>query len=92
MSLLHKPYFGFLAGFLFGTVGMFLLSMLSLVFQPVELVTQPLFAFGRWLSEIMITDGSANNAEVAVLILGNGILYGVIGALIQKADRALHVS
>lgn len=90
MRFHHSLSFGFILGFLFGTLGLWILAMLSLAFPPVELVAQPLFAFGRWLSDMAISDGSANNVEVGMLIVGNGVLYGVLGMLIQKIDRKLH--
>lgn len=81
------PWKGFLIGFLFGTVGLWLLAMVNLVFPLAETLTQPLYTFGRSLAEILVRDGSAGNAEVAVLMLATGVFYGLIGACAHLAAR-----
>lgn len=69
-------------GFLFGTLGMFILAMLSLVLQPVEWATAILFAPGRFMSaQFAGPDGS--NLEVALLTLFNGVFYAAFFLLVR---------
>lgn len=84
MRLSSSPWSGFILGVLFGTAGMWILAMLSLVLQPVELLTAPLFWPGRWLSSLTAgDDGSMGNLGVALLMGANGLLYGGVGALLH---------
>lgn len=85
MRLSSSPWFGFILGVLFGTAGMWILAMLSLVFQPIELLTGPLFAPGRWLSaQTAGADGSMGNLGVALLMGANGLLYGIVGFALHR--------
>jgi hypothetical protein len=61
MPFRQSIWFGFVLGALFGTVGLWILAMLSLVLQPVELLAGPLFSFGRWLAGFLAPDGSMGN-------------------------------
>lgn len=73
-------------GFLFGTAGMYLLAMLSLMFQPVEVLTGFLFAPGRFISATFVgSEGS--NAAVVLLTLFNGALYAGVFALLSYLNR-----
>lgn len=84
-------WFGFLLGFLFGIPGLWLLSLLSLLFQWAEAAFRPLFEPARALAAWMVRDGSANNLEVLVLFLFNGVLYGLVGMGIQWVVRRGHL-
>jgi len=77
-------------GFLFGTVGMFVLAALSLVSVTFEVLAGPLFWPGRALSAALFgTEGS--DVAVAFLTLCNGLFYaaifGGIGALIGAVRK-----
>lgn len=76
----------FLLGFLFGTAGLYVLSALSLVFSVVEKVSTPLMWPGRYAAELFAgTEGS--DFEVVILIIGNGVLYGLAFLLLAKLFR-----
>jgi|GEM_PF-2976070 len=89
MRFRSSLWFGFTIGFLFGVLGLWILSMLSLALPVVELLSQPLFALGRSLSAAIATDGSMGNLGVAFLTIVNGVFYGLIGVLIQWGVRRL---
>ena len=76
-------WFGFLIGFLFGIVGIWILAMLSLMFIPIELFTQPLFTPGKWVASLLMQDGSVTTAQTVLLFLVNGVFYGLMGMAIQ---------
>lgn len=73
-------------GFLFGTVGMFILAGLALIFQPVEIITDFLFAPGRYLAA-QFAGPEGSNTEVLILTLLNGVVYALIFALVYKACK-----
>ncbi len=80
--MIQKHQKALIWGFLFGTVGLFLLSALALIFQPVEIVKDWLTIPVRALSQQFAgTDGS--NVEVLILTLGNGILYALLFFLVS---------
>lgn len=70
---------GAIIGFLLGTVGVWLMAMLSLVWLPAELITAPFFILTRWLGQF------SQNAVLLLLI--NGLIYSAIGTAIQGAIR-----
>jgi hypothetical protein len=73
-------------GFLFGTIGIFALSSLSLVSHIFEVVLSPLFWPGRFMAATFV-GASVSNTQVLLLTLFNGVLYAVIFALIGYAWR-----
>jgi hypothetical protein len=64
-------------GFLFGTGGMFLLAMLSLMFAAAERIANVFFIPGRYMAAQFVGP-QGSNTEVFLLTLFNGILYGLI--------------
>jgi hypothetical protein len=73
---------GFVIGFLFGIIGMWILALLALMLPFFEIIGSVLFAPGRWLAAV--TAGSnAGTLAVILLMLANGVLYGLIGMGIQ---------
>lgn len=80
--------YGFLPGFAFGVAGMWILAALSLVFQPIEMVSGPLFWFGRWLATFIEHEGSVGTAGTVLLFAANGVLYGLIGMAIHATVTA----
>jgi hypothetical protein len=78
---MKKSYFiSFMLGFLFGTVGMYLLAMLSLIFVPAERIANVFFIPGRYMAE-QFAGPQGSNIEVLLLTLFNGILYGLVFAI-----------
>lgn len=80
-----------LFGFLFGTLGMFAFSALSLLSQVFEFISAPLFWPGRFLAATFVgSEGS--DLAVAMLTISNGILYAiifiVIGMFVRRSKRA----
>ena len=73
---------GIFIGFLFGTLGLFVLSMLSLALQPFEVIGSFLFAPGRALSSLLFGANGSDGA-VALLMLFNGIFYALVGFVLQ---------
>jgi len=69
-------------GFLFGTIGLYALAMLSLMTPVIEFLVMPLMYPGRWLSSI-IAGSQGSTADVIALTLFNGILYAFLFILIR---------
>jgi len=73
-------------GFLFGTLGLYVLAFFALMIPFVETISGFLFAPGRFLaSQFAGSDGTTS--EVVLLMLANGILYAAVFALIAKLRR-----
>lgn len=68
-------------GFLFGTVGIFALSFLSLISQVFEVAFSPLFWPGRTIAA-MFVGSSANDTQVLLLTLCNGVIYAILFVVI----------
>lgn len=69
-------------GFLFGTVGLYAIAMLSLLTPAIEFLATPLMNPGRWLASIIGgPDGTAG--EVIILTLFNGVVYAFLFILIR---------
>jgi hypothetical protein len=83
MKIRGTLWVGFLWGFLFGIVGLWILAMLSLMVPVIETITTPLFWPGRWMASMVQRDGSVGTLGVAFLFVMNGALYGVVGAGVQ---------
>lgn len=69
-------------GFLFGTIGLYALAMLSLMMPFIEMLASPLMYPGRWLGSF-INGSDGSTGEVLLLTLFNGILYAVLFVLIR---------
>ena len=87
----NRPlWIGFLVGFLLGTIGLWVLALVSLALPPVEALSAPLFAPGRFAASLLQSGGSLGDGGVAVLFLGNGLLYGLLGlgaqAVLRRAE------
>ena len=78
----RKYWKGLVFGFLFGTLGLWLLAILSLISQVFEFLSSFLFAPGRALSAALF-GAQGSDGAVALLMLANGILYALVGLLIQ---------
>jgi hypothetical protein len=75
---MKKPYLmSFILGFLFGTAGMYLLAMLSLLFVAAEGIADVFLAPGRYMAE-QFAGPQGSDTEVLLLTLFNGILYGLV--------------
>jgi hypothetical protein len=76
-----------LCGFLFGTVGMYILAAGSLFSPVIESITGPLFWPGRMLASLIVGN-TASDLAVGFLSLANGAFYGLvfigIGRLFHK--------
>jgi hypothetical protein len=86
MSLNHRLA---AAGFLFGTIGVYLLAGISLVSPLFEVVSAPLLAPGRFAAERLVGP-DATNGDVALLTLLNGLFYMavfVVGGWIVRVVR-----
>lgn len=69
-------------GFLFGTIGLYILAALSLVHPLIELVVSPLMYPGRWLGGF-IGGADGSTLEVIILTLFNGLLYAFLFVFIR---------
>ncbi len=87
MRIRGTLWFGFILGFLFGTIGIWVLAMLSLALPPVEMVSSLFFLPGMWLAQFLEHDGSLGSGGVTMLMLFNGALYGLLGSGIQWSIR-----
>jgi hypothetical protein len=74
---MNKQYLPAILGFLFGTIGILLLSSLSLVSQTIELISAPFFWPGQKIAELFFGE-NAGNGSVIALTLFNGVLYALI--------------
>lgn len=74
-------------GFVFGTAGLFVLGMLSLASNAVAAVSSPLFWPGRTAAAAFVGPVGSNGA-VALLTLGNGILYALVFVVMSAVIRA----
>ncbi len=79
---------GFWIGFACGTLGLFALALLRLLFPFIEWVTAPFFLPGRFFADLL-TDGSASTFLVIVLYFLTGSFYGLCGSAIQEFKRRL---
>lgn len=77
---------GFATGFLFGTVGIFVLALLSLMHPLFEAVAVPFLVPGRLLASAVAGD-QASTSVLIILYVATGLLYGCAGALVQHAVR-----
>jgi hypothetical protein len=87
MTYIKQNLIGIIGGFIFGTLGIFLLAVLSLALPFMEIISMPFLLPGRYLAA-MIAGPSASTATVLLLYLLVGIFYAVIGMGIQIAIRA----
>lgn len=69
-------------GFLFGTIGLYILAMLSLMHPFIELIASPLMYPGRSLGSF-IGGADGSTGEVLLLTLFNGVLYAFLFVLIR---------
>jgi hypothetical protein len=76
-------------GFLFGTIGVYLLAGVSLVSPLFEFVSAPLLAPGRFMAERLVGP-DATDGDVALLTLLNGVFYMlvfVVGGWVVRVIR-----
>jgi len=85
--LLHNRT-GLIAGFLFGTVGIFLLALLSLMFPLMELIASPFLLPGKMFAAAL-TGPSASTVMVLFLYFCTGIFYALIGLAVQVVWRMI---
>ncbi len=69
-------------GFLFGTIGLFILSALALIFQPIEIIKDWLSLPIRIVAQ-RLAGSEGSNLEVLLLTVGNGLLYALIFYLVS---------
>ncbi|MBL8158075.1 hypothetical protein JNK62_00865 [bacterium] len=69
-------------GFLFGTIGLYVVAMLSLMHPILELLVSPLMYPGRALGSL-IGGADGSTGEVIILTLFNGLLYAFLFVLIR---------
>jgi hypothetical protein len=72
------------AGFIFGTLGLFLLAALSLVSPAFEMLAAPFMWPGRFAAERLFGAGGST-AEVLLLTVGSGMLYAAVGYALSFA-------
>lgn len=82
------PWRGTLIGFLFGTIGLWLLALLGLMLRVFELLGALFLAPGRWLASLVAGE-SASTGTVVALFLAVGVFYAAIGAVVELAYRKL---
>lgn len=88
MRFLRDHSIGLVAGFLFGTVGIFALALLSLMHPLLEAVSAPFLLPGRAVAGF-VAGPSASSWTVTGLYLLTGLFYAAVGALVQFAVRAV---
>lgn len=79
---------GFIGGFVFGTLGVFVLAVLSLVSPFFETLFSPLLWPGKWIASVL-TPVSASPLQLVVLYAFTGFFYAFTGLLIQIVVRAI---
>jgi hypothetical protein len=89
MSLLKHYRAAFLWGFLFGTVGLFAIAVLSLIFAPFEILAAPVLQPGKWMAAVLARDGNAGTGTIILLYLFTGCFYGIVGVAVQIALHSL---
>ncbi len=89
MNFFRTYHKGLILGFLFGTVGVFLLALLSLIHPIFEITVSPLLWPGRFFASIL-AGSSASTPIVIVLYLCTGVFYAIIGLLLQIIARSAH--
>lgn len=85
MLLIHTPrsYMkAFVWGFIFGTLGLYVLVLFALALPTLESFTHVLTIPGRTVAEKFIGP-EGNNIEVLLLTIFNGIVYGILFTLIR---------
>jgi hypothetical protein len=84
MHILKEYKVGLIAGFLFGTVGLFVLAALSLISNVFEIISAPLLFLGKSLAP-----SNGSTVTVILLTLVNGIFYALVGAAVQFIIRKI---
>lgn len=74
---------GFIIGALFGTVGVFVLALLSLMFPVAEVLAYPFLWPGKFFSSLLVTGNTVSISMVTLLYLCTALLYAIIGMLLQ---------
>jgi hypothetical protein len=75
-------------GFLFGSLGLFVLAMVSMLAAPLETLFAPLFWFGRQLS-VAFVGPVGSDLDTALVALANGVFYAAIFVGIGQIRRVL---
>lgn len=88
MDTRHSFGKGALIGFLFGTVGLWIIAALSLAIPYVELAARIFLLPGRYVAGLLF-ESSIATWGVVLLFLFNGLLYATIGALIHITINAV---
>lgn len=83
MQFLRTYRVGLVAGFLFGTVGVFLLALLALWSSAVETMISPFLWPGRWMASVIARDGMLSSWTVTLLYLLSGAFYAIAGLFVQ---------
>lgn len=89
MKLVWFHATGFWIGFACGTIGLFALALLRLLFPIITIVTVPFFWPSQFFA-VLFSDGSPSIFVVIFLYLVTGTFYGVIGSEIQEWRRITH--
>lgn len=82
MQFLLRHRAGLIGGFLFGTVGIFLIALLSLMLPIVELLATPFLLPGKFFAAVL-AGPSASTPMVLFLYLCVGIFYALLGLAID---------
>jgi hypothetical protein len=82
---------GFWIGFAFGTIGLFAVALLRLLFPFIETITEPLLWPGQFFA-YLLTHGSASTPMVMFLYLLTGTFYGICGSVIQEIRRKMKIA
>lgn len=81
---LHKSFF---FGFGFGTIGLWMLSALSLMHPLAERIAIPFLWPGKLFASFFVPGPVASTLMVMLLFVLNGLLYGLIALLIWLLYR-----
>lgn len=82
---------GLIGGFLFGTVGIFVLAALSLISSFLETLFFPLLQPGKWIASVLIP-ATASPLQIGLLYIITGVFYACVGLLVHIVLRALRHS
>lgn len=90
MRLLHTYKKGLIGGFLFGTIGVLLIAMFSMMSPLIETVATPFLWPGRFMAAYAAGSGqSLSSWMVAMLYIFTGAFYAIVGIVVQMILRTV---
>lgn len=84
MQIIRRFGRALVIGFLFGTIGVFILALLALLHPLFESISAPFLLPGRLLAR-SIADMTASGWTIVVLYVGTGVFYAFAAVVVQLA-------